>query len=83
MPWPCGHVIKRLKPLGARLGAIGMNDHHLDSTEITVSEAQAMFNRVLSSWASDLLLLRREGLAAPGWRVQVEDEDGFAWKRAA
>ena len=51
-----------------------MNDNHLDSAEITVSEAQAMFNRVLSSWASDLLLLRREGLAdeAPGAGIQLQ-----------
>ena len=58
-----------------------MNDQ--SPAEITVADTQVMFNRVLASWASDLLRLRREGLAAPGWRVQVESEDGIAWRRAA
>ncbi|MCH2161514.1 MAG: hypothetical protein MK085_06530 [Phycisphaerales bacterium] len=60
------------------MGIDGHNQEH-----ITVADARAMFNRVLASWASDLLRLRREGLAAPGWRVQVDTEDGIAWRRAA
>ena len=60
---------------------MAMDDH--SPAEITVADTQVMFNRVLANWASDLLRLRREGLAAPGWRVQVETEDGIAWRRAA
>lgn len=48
-----------------------------------VERAQAMFNRVLASWASDLLHLRRQGLTAPGWRVRVEQDDETTWRRAA
>lgn len=48
-----------------------------------VERAQAMFNRVLASWASDLLHLRRQGLTAPGWRVRVDQDDGTTWRRAA
>ena len=52
-------------------------------TDPAVAMCAAMFNRVLASWASDLLHLRREGLAAPGWREQVHEEDGIAWRRDA
>ncbi|MCP4836696.1 MAG: hypothetical protein GY895_18245 [Phycisphaera sp.] len=48
-----------------------------------VERAQAMFNRVLASWASDLLHLRRQGLTAPGWRERVVHDDETTWRRAA
>ena len=54
-----------------------------DADDPAILRCQGMFNRVLSSWASDLLRLRREGLSAPGWREQVQTEEGIAWKRAA
>ena len=47
------------------------------------ARAKAMFDRVLVSWASDLLHLRRQGLNEPGWREQVEGQDGPEWRRAA
>ncbi|MHC4245370.1 MAG: hypothetical protein GWP75_13070 [Planctomycetia bacterium] len=48
-----------------------------------VERAQAMFNRVLASWASDLLHLRRQELTTPGWRVRVDQDDETTWRRAA
>ncbi|MDE0888499.1 MAG: hypothetical protein OSA40_03465 [Phycisphaerales bacterium] len=51
--------------------------------ELAVVRAKAMFDRVLASWASDLLLLRRQGLSTPGWRECVEGDDGPIWRRAA
>ena len=54
-----------------------------DADDPAILRCQGMFNRVLSSWASDLLRLRRDGLSAPGWREQVQTEEGIAWKRAA
>ena len=51
--------------------------------ELAVVRAKAMFNRVLGSWASDLLHLRRQGLSTPGWRECVEGDDGPIWRRAA
>ena len=47
------------------------------------ARAKAMFDRVLVGWASDLLHLRRQGLNEPGWREQVEGQDGPEWRRAA
>lgn len=57
----------------------------VDSPLPTFSEARAkaMFDRVLVCWASDLLELRRRGLATPGWRELVVAEDGPEWRRAA
>ena len=49
----------------------------------SVARAKAMFDRVLASWASDLLHLRRQGLTAPGWRVRVDQDDEATWRRAA
>ena len=59
--------------------------HDVDSPLPTFSEtrAKAMFDRVLVSWASDLLELRRRGLTTPGWRELVTAEDGPEWRRAA
>ena len=54
-----------------------------DPNDPAILRSTAMFNRVLASWASDLLHLRREGLAIPGWRERVDDEDGIGWRRAA
>lgn len=51
--------------------------------ELAVVRAKAMFDRVLASWASDLLVLRRQGLSTPGWRECVEGDDGPIWRRAA
>ncbi len=47
------------------------------------SRARQMFDRVLVSWASDLLELRRLGLSSPGWREQVDGVEGPEWRRAA
>ncbi len=47
------------------------------------TRAKVMFDRVLVSWASDLLELRRRGLTTPGWRELVAAEDGPEWRRAA
>ncbi len=54
-------------------------------TSIAEARARQMFDRVLVSWASDLLHLRRQGLMTPGWRVMDADagEDGLRWRRAA
>jgi hypothetical protein len=49
----------------------------------SVADAKAMFDRVLATWASDLLHLRRQGLTAPGWRVRVDQDDEATWRRAA
>ena len=51
--------------------------------ELAVARSQAMFQRVLVSWASDLLHLRRQGLTTPGWRECVDGDDGPIWRRAA
>jgi hypothetical protein len=51
--------------------------------ELAVVRAKAMFDRMLGSWASDLLHLRRQGLSTPGWRECVEGDDGPIWRRAA
>ena len=51
--------------------------------ELAVARSRAMFERVLVSWASDLLHLRRQGLTTPGWRECVDDDDGPIWRRAA
>ena len=32
-----------------------------------VDEARALFQRALSAWVCDLLILRRNGLDKPGW----------------
>jgi hypothetical protein len=58
-------------------------DWPLDPQDPAIAQSTVMFNRVLASWASDLLLLRREGLSAPGWRQRNDDGDGIGWKRAA
>ena len=58
-------------------------DWPLDPQDPAIAQSTAMFNRVLASWASDLLHLRREGLSAPGWRQRNDDGDGIGWKRAA
>lgn len=52
---------------------------------LTIAEASArgMYQRVLSSWASDLLILRRQGLDQPGWRTAVEEAGEPMWRRAA
>lgn len=46
-------------------------------------KSKQMFDRMLVSWASDLLELRRLGLSSPGWREQVDGEEGPEWRRAA
>ena len=51
--------------------------------QLAVARSQAMFQRVLVSWASDLLHLRRQGLTTPGWRECVDGDDGPIWRRAA
>ena len=51
--------------------------------ELAVVRSRAMFERVLVSWASDLLHLRRQGLTTPGWRECVDGDDGPIWRRAA
>ena len=51
--------------------------------ELAVARSRAMFERVLVSWASDLLRLRRQGLTTPGWRECVHGDDGPIWRRAA
>ena len=51
--------------------------------ELAVARSRARFERVLVSWASDLLHLRRQGLTTPGWRECVDDDDGPIWRRAA
>ena len=52
---------------------------------LTIAEASAhgMYQRVLSNWASDLLILRRQGLDQPGWRTAVEEAGEPMWRRAA
>jgi hypothetical protein len=44
--------------------------HLGDDTQV---EARAMFTRMLSAWASDLLSLRRTGLDVPGHRAGTAD----------
>ena len=60
-------------------------EQHVEPFLPTLSETRAkvMFDRVLVSWASDLLELRRRGLTTPGWRELVVAEDGPEWRRAA
>ena len=62
------------------------NDHNASfpaSLNLMEAQAKAMFDRVLVSWASDLLELRRLGLASPGWRERVDGVEGPEWRRAA
>lgn len=54
-----------------------------DPDDPAVVRCTSMFNRVLASWASDLLNLRSEGLATPGWRERVNDDGALQWRRAA
>ena len=66
------------------MDAFTPNNNDSDSLEdFAVVRAQAMFDRVLATWASDLLHLRRQGLPTPGWRECVEGDDGPIWRRAA
>jgi len=53
------------------------------SLNLAETRSKQMFDRVLVSWASDLLELRRLGLSSPGWREQVDGEEGPEWRRAA
>lgn len=52
--------------------------HHLSAktAEESVRVAQAAFRKALSAWASDLLVLRREGLLLTRW-AEPRDEPGF------
>ena len=54
-----------------------------DPADPAVVRCTSMFNRVLASWASDLLNLQHEGLATPGWRERVDDDGALQWRRAA
>ena len=54
-----------------------------DPGDPAVVRCTSMFNRVLASWASDLLSLKREGLATPGWRERIDGDGGLSWRRAA
>ena len=55
----------------------------LPDEDPSVARAKSMFDRVLATWASDLLELRRQGLTAPGRRVRVDQDDEATWRRAA
>jgi hypothetical protein len=46
-----------------------------------VRHARQMFNRVLASWAIDLLALRREGRMTPRW--QLNDDIDESMRQAA
>ncbi len=37
-----------------------------------VAEAHRMFNRVLVTWAGDVLELRRQGMLAPNWKIAAQ-----------
>ena len=68
--------------------SLAMSDFDQDasfpsSLNLMEAQAKAMFDRVLVSWASDLLELRRLGLASPGWRERVDGVEGPEWRRAA
>ena len=43
------------------------NAHSQWPTDARVEQAHCMFNRVLVSWASDMLELRRRDLLVPDW----------------
>ena len=45
------------------------------SLERRVRDAQSMFQRVLVSWASDVLELRRRELLVPRWESSPADAD--------
>ncbi|MFM7051469.1 MAG: hypothetical protein ACKOYN_04960 [Planctomycetota bacterium] len=44
---------------------------HIDRLRMDrqVADAHRMFNRVLVTWAGDVLELRRQGLMAPNWKI--------------
>ena len=58
-------------------------DSKIEPVTIAEATARAMYQRVLSSWASDLLVLRRQGLDQPGWRTAIDEADEPMWRRAA
>ncbi len=53
-------------------------------THPALAESQRLFQRVLASWASDLIMLRRSGLDQPGPRAGIwAAELGDRARRAA
>lgn len=53
------------------------------SNDDAVREARAIYQRVLSGWAMDVLTLRREGLDKPTFRGIDDAPEGAAWRQAA
>jgi hypothetical protein len=51
--------------------------------EASVRAAQAAYRRVLSSWASDLLTLRSDGLMVTAWVQPHTDLDRDSQRRVA
>ncbi len=49
--------------------------------ERIVDHARRLFGRTLACWASDVLVLRRDGLVRPTWPVVHMDHD--SWSTAA
>ena len=41
----------------------------ITTNDPAIIRCQEMFSKVLSSWASDFLRLRKAGLLTPGWRT--------------
>jgi len=45
-----------------------------DQARQAVDEARALFQRALSAWVCDLLILRRAGRDCPGWSDEHESQ---------
>lgn len=50
------------------------NERNQARAEKAIDDARQMYGRMLSSWASDALTLRRKGLEVPGRRVYGSGE---------
>jgi hypothetical protein len=42
--------------------------------QLAVDQARALFQRALSAWVCDLLILRRAGRDSPGWPTEHESQ---------
>lgn len=57
-----------------------MDSPTLEEATRIVQESRDLFNRILASWALDVLRLQREGLDTPRWRSGDPDTQ---WSKAA
>ena len=57
-----------------------MDSPTLEEANRIVQESRDLFNRTLASWASDVLMLQRDGFDRPRWR---SGDPPNQWSKAA